>query len=177
MEDRTCNSCGQLKPLQKFRKIVKRGKTYYAHTCEKCFRERRLDKAREAALRWAHNHREEVTNYARKWWRARPEEARKRTAHESRLRVRERNFNYLREFLSKHPCTMCGVTDIEVLEFDHLDPKEKEYNISHLTGATYSLEKIQKEIKKCQVLCANCHRKKTFKERGGALRSGGVAGL
>lgn len=39
--------------------------------------------------------------------------------------------------------------------FHHINPKEKEFNISG--NLTSSLDKLQKEINKCQLLCSNCH--------------------
>lgn len=65
---------------------------------------------------------------------------------------------YIIQYLLEHPCVICGEPDIIVLDFDHL--RDKEFNISQ----GYSLEKIKKEIEKCQVLCANCHRRKTAKD-------------
>ena len=66
--------------------------------------------------------------------------------------------SYIIQYLLNNPCVKCGESDIVVLEFDHL--RDKEFNISQ--GS--SLEKIKKEIEKCQVLCANCHKRKTAKD-------------
>lgn len=54
-------------------------------------------------------------------------------------------------------CAKCGAT--ESLSFDHIDPSTKEFNIGHLLN--HSEKKILKELKKCQLLCFNCHEKKT----------------
>ena len=64
-------------------------------------------------------------------------------------------------YLLEHPCVDCGVSDPVFLEFDHLDPSIKEHNIGNLVG--YKWETILKEIDKCEVVCANCHRKRTAK--------------
>lgn len=47
-----------------------------------------------------------------------------------------------------------------VLEFDHLGGKE--YNVSEPVGQAYSLGTIRREIEKCEVVCANCPRRRTF---------------
>jgi hypothetical protein len=59
---------------------------------------------------------------------------------------------------------MCGETDPRVLEFHH-DKGEKESEVSRLIGRGL-LKKVQEEIEKTTVLCANCHRKVTSNERG-----------
>lgn len=69
------------------------------------------------------------------------------------------------EYLQNNPCVDCGESDIRVLEFDHIDPKLKSYTISQLITASYSKELLWLEISKCRVLCANCHRRRTHKQR------------
>lgn len=67
-------------------------------------------------------------------------------------------------FLKEKFCLDCGLNDIEVLEFDHL--RDKEHNIAKMIGDGYSWSTILKEIKKCEVVCANCHRKRTYRRSG-----------
>ncbi len=57
-------------------------------------------------------------------------------------------------------CIKCGST--ERLEFDHIDPNTKEINISALMHAPKAV--FMKELLKCQVLCKDCHRKKTTQQ-------------
>jgi predicted HNH restriction endonuclease len=45
----------------------------------------------------------------------------------------------------------------EALDFHHRDPKQKSFGLS-VRGLTRSWEKIQKELDKCILVCANCHR-------------------
>ena len=71
---------------------------------------------------------------------------------------------YVYQYLSTHPCVDCGETDPVVLEFHHLGNKEAD--VASLVGRGHSLEKIIKEIEKCEVLCGNCHKRKTASERG-----------
>lgn len=70
---------------------------------------------------------------------------------------------FLYGYVSTHPCVDCGESDPIVLEFDHRDPSTKRFPITQITR--YSLEETKEEIEKCDVRCANCHRKKTAKER------------
>ena len=55
-------------------------------------------------------------------------------------------------------CMKCGYNKyLEVLEFHHREPTQKEFSISR-KGHCRSWERINKEIQKCDLLCANCHR-------------------
>tara|TARA_R110000822_G_scaffold285119_1_gene406498 strand:+ start:459 stop:872 length:414 start_codon:yes stop_codon:yes gene_type:complete len=83
----------------------------------------------------------------------------KKQIYEAKLKRIEKNRRFLFAYLSKHVCIDCGESDPRVLEFDH--QKDKEYNVSILLHGGYSQDKIQKEIDKCEVRCANCHRRKT----------------
>lgn len=55
-------------------------------------------------------------------------------------------------------CTLCGYQkDITVLDFHHIDEKTKEFGLSE-RGLTRSWLKIEAELNKCILVCANCHR-------------------
>ena len=55
-------------------------------------------------------------------------------------------------------CEICGYNKyIGALEFHHKDPTQKDFSISR-KGHTIAWSKVKKEIDKCQLLCANCHR-------------------
>jgi len=54
-------------------------------------------------------------------------------------------------------CLICGETDPRCLDFHHRDGEHKLMCISKMSGS--SLERVRGEIDKCDVLCANCHRK------------------
>lgn len=76
----------------------------------------------------------------------------------------------LREYLSAHPCVDCGEADIRVLEFDHRPHLGEKYkNVGTLMRGSYSWGRLEAEIAKCEVRCANCHRKRTSDERGWRL--------
>src|SRR3989338_1798343 len=70
---------------------------------------------------------------------------------------------YVWKYLTNNPCVDCGEMDPTVLEFDHLSDKIEDISAMH---RNYTLQKVKTEIEKCQVRCANCHRRKTAKERG-----------
>lgn len=66
--------------------------------------------------------------------------------------------------LKDTPCTDCGIKyPAYVMDFDHEDRKQKIGSISHMLS--HSLDIIMKEISKCDIVCANCHRIRTFKQQ------------
>ncbi len=85
-------------------------------------------------------------------------------------KVKERNSNrnksvrnilrqYVVEYLLNHPCVDCPESDIRCLEFDHI--KDKSCNVANILTRAGTLSDLTIEIAKCEVRCANCHRKKT----------------
>jgi hypothetical protein len=65
--------------------------------------------------------------------------------------------------LKRVPCFVCGFTGAPCqMDFDHRDPRQKVKSISDMIG--YSRERIAAEIAKCRVLCARCHRIKTWSD-------------
>ena len=72
----------------------------------------------------------------------------------------KRNRQFLKEYRNAHPCVDCGEDDWVVLEFDHVRGK-KFMNVTDMSRRHFSIKKIQEEIDKCEVRCANCHRRKT----------------
>jgi hypothetical protein len=72
--------------------------------------------------------------------------------------------SWIRAYLQGHPCVDCGEPDIVVLDFDHLGDKDE--CVSNLMRRNSSLKRIQAEVAKCEVRCANCHRRMTAKRNG-----------
>lgn len=61
-------------------------------------------------------------------------------------------------------CTKCGFDHPAALDFHHEDPTEKEHNVNRLVSDG-RFKKAYEEIKKCIVLCANCHRVHHWEEK------------
>jgi hypothetical protein len=68
------------------------------------------------------------------------------------------------DFLVEHPCVDCGESDLLVLDFDHVRGI-KVAGIADLITRERPLVMLKDEIAKCDVRCANCHRRKTLRER------------
>lgn len=78
-----------------------------------------------------------------------------------RIKRQNRNRDFVKNFKNGKPCHDCKqLFPSYVMDFDHRDGETKLFNLSLVT--TQSLETIKKEIKKCDVVCANCHRIRTF---------------
>ena len=97
-----------------------------------------------------------------KWYRN------NRAEHQNR--VKQRRFNHrdsvvslLLEYFRTHHCVDCGESDPLVLEFDHVRG-QKIRAIQDMVNRGYRWQTIAQEIDKCEVRCANCHRRKTAKE-------------
>lgn len=68
-------------------------------------------------------------------------------------------YEWYYELKSECMCCLCGESDPICLDFHHINPKTKIATISSMIKSRTPRLKILEEIKKCIVLCANCHRK------------------
>lgn len=67
------------------------------------------------------------------------------------------------DYKKEQKCIKCGCTKHYLLDFHHVNPKEKDYTISDNSHAKF--ETLLKEIKKCVPLCSNCHREFHYLEK------------
>jgi len=56
-------------------------------------------------------------------------------------------------------CSECGEERWQCLDFHHRDQSDKKESISDMARGGYSLETLLREIEKCDLTCANCHRR------------------
>jgi hypothetical protein len=80
----------------------------------------------------------------------------------------------LLDHLRHHPCVECGEADPVVLEFDHIG--EKTASISVMLSQTATRKAVDAEIAQCEVVCTNCHRRRTA-TRAGWRRASATAPL
>ncbi len=103
--------------------------------------------------------RDKKNEYRRKWY---AENSKSEKAHV--VRRRKEIKAWLDDYRSKLKCTKCHEDHPATLDFHHRNRKEKEFGVTHLAHYGYSITKIKKEMAKCIILCANCHRKLHYEE-------------
>lgn len=129
-----CPRCTEEKALEQFR--ARKGKQTIQSWCRPC---------KQA--------------YDREWYQ------RNRQRHSQAVRQRRRDQAYENRQIVMEaksvPCADCGIQySPYVMEFDHGDA-DKVAEVSGSVGA-WSAEQLRAEIRKCDVVCANCHRERTF---------------
>jgi len=70
------------------------------------------------------------------------------------------------DYLCTHPCVDCGESDPVVLDFDHVRGRKVTHVKRLVSSGHISLRRIFEEIAKCEVRCANCHRRVTAAREG-----------
>ena len=133
-----CYRCGEFKPVDDFawRRREKGQRDSFCRPCRSAYGKEHYAKNRQRYINQA-------------------QEVKRRLARERTL--------YLIEFFKTHPCIGCGESDPVVLEFDHLD--DKSFNVGQALH-NRNWQSILDEIAKCEVVCANCHRRRTARRRG-----------
>jgi hypothetical protein len=139
---RRCGRCKRLKPLDEFA-WRRKARGQLDNYCRPC----RAD----------YHHEHYVANRA----------AYIENALQRKRNLGEQRTKYLIDYFQANPCTDCGERDPVVLESDHI--RDKSFNI----GANLRYRNWQAlldEIAKCEVVCANCHRRRTA-HRLGSVRA------
>jgi hypothetical protein len=139
-----CTVCGLSKDPSDYFYRNKHSEKLHAQ-CKQCYLEKRRLKWKEYYYKHGSKYRENATIRNRKL--------------KNKLR------SQMLEYLSDKSCLNCGISDVRVLDFDHIDPLTKSFSIARAIADITSWDKILIEIDKCQILCANCHKIKTAQEQ------------
>lgn len=107
--------------------------------------------------------RDEKRAYDRAWY-AKQSESKKKQIVQVKTERRRRIRRQLNEFKKTLKCSRCPENDFACLDFHHTDDN-KEISVGDAQMFGWSFERLMKEIEKCVVLCANCHRKHHYKHR------------
>jgi hypothetical protein len=110
--------------------------------------------------------REAIRKSVAKWRTAHPAEAKERQRRYSEKRRTSKRT--LVDEIKDVPCMDCGQRfPPYCMDFDHRDPAMKVTEVASLTTSGHSVQTVLDEIAKCDIVCANCHRKRTFNRRNG----------
>jgi len=83
-----------------------------------------------------------------------------RKAEKERILKRKKKIaKWIEEYKANLKCQLCEEKTTICLEFHHLNPSKKDFNLGMAKNWGWGIERVRREIKKCAVLCANCHRK------------------
>lgn len=105
-------------------------------------------------MAWKNKTKEEVNKYHRDWYEKNRDRRKKIIYESAKLRI-QKNKTFVRSLKIK--CYNCGFDrDPICLDFHHIS--DKKFNISSAVCSGFGENSIKKEISKCIVLCANCHR-------------------
>lgn len=99
-------------------------------------------------------------SYMKEWEKRNPQR-RRQFNEEYKARIRR----LVCEYKSARGCIQCGESHIACLDLHHRDPKQKEIDPSNMIKRGWGPERVKLELDKCDVICANCHRKLHWEER------------
>ncbi len=89
--------------------------------------------------------------------------AAKKRNYDNKIRIKKIRRRWLNIYKKSKGCSLCGYKEHPAaLQFDHLDPSTKVRDVSNMV--TLKLKRLMDEVRKCRVLCANCHMIHTFGE-------------
>jgi len=154
IKNRTCKHCGEvvksakkdlhcggcckkeecIEAEKKHRQRVASRK-YYNKNKKKTVRDKNKDA--ESSRKYRKNHRERINN-------------------KNNYRKKKKR-QWIIDLKQKMMCKRCNNDKFYCLDFHHLNPEEKDFSISHAISRKYGKQRILDEIKKCIVLCKNCH--------------------
>ena len=115
-----------------------------------------------ATKEWKEQNADKMRGYRNEWYeRNKITEREKAKIRQSKRR--EEFKQWYKEYKSNLKCSVCEFSHPAALDFHHIDPSEKEFTLGSIRESI-SKEKFLKEIEKCVVLCANCHRIHHYEE-------------
>src|ERR1035437_1554640 len=122
------------------------------------------EKIRAATIRYRERNLEKIRAAGRKNWR------KYRDWYIDKIRIRHRKYHHTRQLFldgaKQVPCADCKKEYAPwILDFDHVRG-QKEFTISHRT--TSSIARLKTEMAKSDIVCANCHRERTYQRRENA---------
>ncbi len=96
----------------------------------------------------------------------------KATNKSKKKEFEKRNKDFIQRYKRMSKCCKCGLDHKPyLLEFHHLDPSTKYKSVTDLQFNAYGLKRIKDEIRKCVMICRNCHMEFHHLERNKLVRT------
>lgn len=131
-----CNKCGIDKPPSEYYADPKR-KSGIQTICKEC--------VKAGVKRRSAERREEIREYHKKHY----------LGYKDRQRAQDAEY-FAKVYALKTPCVKCGDERLYIIDFHHVDPSQKSFNI-YRKSCKSDFSIIENEAKKCVCLCRNCH--------------------
>jgi hypothetical protein len=129
--NKKCSKCNEIKPISEFRK----NGDWWMGKCKPC----QYTYTSEKNPIYKNNNKEKYKGYQKK--------------------ANKKGYDRGQTFINKHRalcgCQKCGEKRYWVIDYHHIDPKQKDHPITYYKTST--LEVLKRELKKCVPLCRNCH--------------------
>ena len=143
IKTKVCSKCGKELPVTDEYFYESGGR--YRSPCKECKRKKQKE--------YYETHKDQICERTKKYDKVHKE----KTRQYNRVLYTRRQLKRS-EFLAKwkKPCQKCGEQRLYLIQFHHIDPATKEFDIG--TGVKYKKTEIcEEEVKKCVCLCSNCH--------------------
>ncbi len=155
METKICRICKKEKPLREISRH-KKSKDGYDTICKEC--------NKKLVYEWKEKNHNKFMDYQIKYNKGRIEQ--KREDGRKRRRVIK---DFIHNYKKDKQCLICGFNkNTDILVFHHRNPENKEFKISQRNTST--IDVLTEEIKKCDLLCPNCHRELHWNEMQNNLK-------
>lgn len=156
MDTATCSACSFTKPLPEMLKRKSRGGAFSYTCCLDCHKVR--------IKRYYNKNRADKIAAMRVYNAKRSALAGKRMRHHG-SGTRWDDIRAFISWLKSVPCTDCGRVFLPcVMDLDHVHG-EKLFGVSQVIGQAISEDVLWDEILKCEIVCSNCHRLRTWKRK------------
>jgi Zn finger protein HypA/HybF involved in hydrogenase expression len=112
------------------------------------------DEHNARAVEWQSKNKDKASNSVKKWQENNIDKVKEYHRLRKREQIKERRV-FVDEYKLKCSCRKCGDVRPYVLDFHHLDPSTKSFDLGD--ASKKGIKTIEEELKKCITLCRNCH--------------------
>ncbi len=159
-----CSRCKKEKPLGMFYedKSKKDGYRSYCIECNKDYNRayyyKNKERYKENRKAYYLKNKERLNKLSKAYRKKNAEKIRK-----AKLKIINKHKKLINRYKTFKGCKICGIKDSVILQFHHINSNDKKIKISELIGLHLTMKtfkkKLKEELRKCIIICANCHLK------------------